>query len=208
MPSSSQSVHRQLAEVFERLSPAKREEVAHRAWRGDILFLPEDVTFGLGQITFPCIGMVAAPGLDPAALPIDDIELVFLINIGGAWTAEVALKTAVPPSAAYIALRKDAAFRSKSALDKYLRKASPGVASELLSRLRQGQIPFLPEKVRFELGRVYLGPNTGWIDAPTVDPGDPSVQEAVLLFVIPTSPGNKLEIVSRTHGGCPAPSSA
>jgi hypothetical protein len=197
MPSNVPATSRPLAEILERLSPRRREEVQHRAGQGDIPFLPEDVTIEHGRLLFPGIGWVDAPGVDPAKLPRDQIETLFILLRGGRYVVEVALKTEVPLTAEHRTLRKDAAFRSKSALQKYLRNASAGAARELLSRLKRGQIPFLPENVRFERDRVFLGQHAGWLPVPGLDPQSAEVQSAWLLFVIPTAQGNMLEICSR-----------
>jgi hypothetical protein len=150
-------------------------------------------------LLFPGVGWVDAPGVDPAKLPLDEIELFFVLARGGGWVVEVALATVMLLTDNEKTLRRDAAFRSKSALAKYLRNASPGIASELLSRLKRGQIPFLPKKVRFEHERIFLGPHAGWVPVPGLDPRSAEVQSAVLLFIIPTSQGSMLEICSRTQ---------
>jgi hypothetical protein len=199
MPSDALSDYRPLAEILERLSPRRREEAQHRVGQGDIPFLPEDVKIEPGRLFFPSIGWVDAPGVDPAKLPLDEIELFFVLMRGGGWVVEVSLATKAPLTDEVKMLRRDAAFRSKSALGKYLRNTSPGIASELLSRLKRGQIPFLPEKVRFEHGRVFLGPHAGWVAVPGLDPRSAEVQSAVLLFINPTSEGNVLEVCSRTQ---------
>jgi hypothetical protein len=85
---------------------------------------------------------VDVPGLDPAQLPIDDIELFFIIVRGGEHTIELALKTVVPLSDDFKKMQERSAFRKKSALQKYLRTATPTVAAEVKSRLSRGQLVF------------------------------------------------------------------
>jgi hypothetical protein len=152
-----------------------------------------------GRAYFPEIGWIAAPGLDPAKLPFDDIELVFVIARGEGLALEVCLRTEAPPTDSYKALRRASAFRTKNQLDKYLRKASPLIAGEVRSRYARGQLAFLPEQVRFERDRIYLNDGEGFVDVPGFDPETVTAESIVLLFIIPTSAGNKLEILSRTQ---------
>jgi hypothetical protein len=190
---------RPVADILERLSPDRQEEVRHRATQGDIPYLPEDVRFDQGRVYFPEIGWVAAPGMDPAKLPIDDIELLFVLARGEGFVVEVCLKTEAPRSDSYKALRRLSAFRTRSQLDKYLRKASPQIAAELLSRTKRGQLAFLPGRVRFVPDGIYLSDPEGFVEAPGLDPRAIAIESIVLLFVIPTVAGNKLEILWRTQ---------
>ncbi|MDB5398641.1 MAG: hypothetical protein QOD93_6437 [Acetobacteraceae bacterium] len=188
---------RPVAEILDRLPASRRDEVQHRAGQGDIPYLPEDVGLDVGRAFFPGVGWVDAPGLDPARLPIDDIELFFIIVRGQGYTLEAALKTAVPLSDDFEAMQKLSAFRKKSALQKYLRKAAPTVAAEVKSRLSRGQLAFLPDQLRFEPGRLHFLPGGGSIAMPGFDPKDMPMQNMVLLFIVPTSEGNKMEIIWR-----------
>jgi hypothetical protein len=190
--------YRPVTEILERLPAARQDEVRHRASQGDIPFLPDDVQLDAGRAFFPGIGWIDAPGLDRASLPIDDVELFFVIARGVGYTLEVVLKSAIPPSDNFKAMQKLSAFRTKSALDKYLRKASPKIAAEVLSRVKRGQLAFLPEKIRLEPGRIHLSRRGGSIEAPGFDPKDFAMQNMVLLFVIPSSDGNMMEILWRT----------
>jgi hypothetical protein len=188
---------RPVAEILERLPAFRRDEVQHRVGRGDIPYLPEDVRLDVGRAFFPGVGWVDAPGLDPARLPIDDVELFFIMLRGEGYTLEVALKTAAPLSDDFKTMQKLSAFRKKSALQKYLRKATPTVAAEVKSRLSRGQLAFLPDQLRFEAGRIHFLPGGGSMAIPGFDPKDVPMQNMVLLFIVPTSEGNKMEIIWR-----------
>jgi hypothetical protein len=69
---------------------------------------------------------------------------------------EVCLKSPPPLPDKYEALRKSSAFSTKNALDKYLRKAPPTIARELISRLKRGQIAFPPDQLKVADDGVYL----------------------------------------------------
>jgi hypothetical protein len=190
---------RPVAEILERLPVSRRDEVQHRAGQGDIPYLPKDVRLDIGRAFFPGVGWVDVPGLDPARLSIDDVELFFILVRGEGYTLEVVPKTATPPSDNFRAMQKLSAFRKKSALQRYLRSATPTVAAELQSRLSRGQLAFLPDQLRFEPGRVHFLPGGGSIAMPGFDPKDVPTQNMVLLFIVPTSEGNKAEIIWRTN---------
>jgi hypothetical protein len=93
-------------------------------------------------------------------------------------------------------MQKLSAFRKKSALQKYLRKATPTVVAEVKSRLSRGQLAFLPDQLMFEPSRIHFLPGGGSIAASGFDPNGLPMQNLVLLFVVPTSEGNKIEIIS------------
>jgi hypothetical protein len=189
--------YRPITDILARLGPDRQEEVRHRAAQGDIPYLPEDVRFDEGRAYFPEIGWLAAPGMDPAKLPIDDIELLFVLARGEGLALEVCPKTESSLSDSYRALRRVSAFHTKNQLDKYLRKASPQIAAEVRSRHARGQLAFLLEGVRLARDRIYLRDGEGFVDVPGFDPQSVAVESVVLLFIIPTSADNKLEILSR-----------
>jgi hypothetical protein len=192
------AVSRSLAEILQKLSPARQEEVNYRIDQGDIPFLPEDVTIERGRLHFPGMGWMPAPDVDPATLPLDDIELFFIIARGDGYVLEVALKTEAVISDSFKRIQKDAAFRTQTALSKYLRRAKPDIARELLSRLKRGQLAFLPENVAFERDKIYLGPNAGWLPLPEgFDPRANPMHSIAMLFVIASAGGEMLEIVWR-----------
>jgi hypothetical protein len=191
------TTRRPIAELLERLSPDLQEEVRLRLLQGDIPYLPEDVLLHHEKGYFPEIGWADLPGYDPAKWPIDEIELLFLLSRGNGYTLEVRLKVAPPVSDSYKTLRKLAAFRTKNQLDRYIRKASPRIVAELRSRLKRGQLAFLPEQIQFEGNGIVLGGR--FIEAPGVSPDNMTADDVVLAFVIPAGTGNMLEIVWRTQ---------
>jgi hypothetical protein len=191
------AVSHSLAEILEKLSPARQEEVNHRVARGDIPFLPEDVTVERGRLHFPDIGWMPAPGADPATLAVDEIEVFFIIARGEGYALEVVLKTEAIISDNFKRIQKDAAFRTQTALSKYLRRTKPEIARELLSRLKRGQLAFLPENVTFEPDRIYLGPNAGWLSLPGFNPQASPMHSIAMLFIIASAGGELLEIVWR-----------
>jgi hypothetical protein len=133
--------------------------------------------------------------LDPAALPIEEIEVLFVLARGAGLTLEMVLRSAAPETDNYKKLRRHSAFRSKTALTKYLRRASPAIAAELLSRLKRGQLAFLPQDVRLEAGRLYLA--GGYLEAPDLQSDD--LETAALVFVTPTMHGNIVEILHKAQ---------
>jgi hypothetical protein len=90
----------------------------------------------------------------------------------GGWMAEVCLKDPRPLPEKYEALRKSSAFITKNAIDKYLREASPTIARELIRRLKEGQIAFLPDQLEVADDGVYLLLKSGAVKIPGLDPRD------------------------------------
>jgi hypothetical protein len=191
--------YRPLPEVLARLSPQLREEVEHRANQGDLPFLPEDVRIGKDQLFFPEVGWVPAPGVDPTTLKSDDIEVLFMVRRGDDWMVEVRPKNPLPLPDRYDALRKSSAFRTRNAVDKYLRKASPTIARELISRLRRGQIAFLPDQLTVAEDGVYLVLKSGSVKAPGLDPQTFNLQNVALAFIIPNPGDDLMEIIWKTQ---------
>jgi hypothetical protein len=107
MPSDARGAYRPLAEILERLSSRRRVEVRHRAGQGDIPYLPEDVKIEPGRLFFPGIGWVDAPGVDPAKLPRDQIEVFFVLTRGERYVVQVGLVTETPPTEEHKTLRRD-----------------------------------------------------------------------------------------------------
>jgi hypothetical protein len=191
--------YRPLSKILVRLSPKLREEVEHRASQGDLPFLPEDVRIGKDRLFFPEVGWVPAPGADPATLKADDIEVLFIIRRGDDWTVEVRLKDGPQGTDKYEALRKSSPFRTRNAVDRYLKNAPPVIARELISRLRRGQIAFLPDQLRVAEDGVYLVLKTGPVKVPGLDPRTFDLQNVALVFIIPNPGDDRMEIVWKTH---------
>jgi hypothetical protein len=114
---------------------------------------------------------------------------------------EVCLKDATPLPDKYEAMRKNSAFRTISAIDKYLKKASPTIARELLSRLMRGQITFLPNQLKVADDGVYLVLQSGSVKIPGLDPRDFALGEVALAFIIPNPGDDMMEIVWKTQRG-------
>jgi hypothetical protein len=202
MPSRSPSpTNRPLSDILARLRPDGREEVEYRAAQGDLPFLPEDVQIGEGQLFFQGVGWVPAPGVDPAKLKTADIEVLFMIRRGSEWMVEIRLKDASPLPDRYDVLRKNSAFRTKSAVEKYLRRASPTVARELISRLMRGQIAFLPNQLRVAGDGVYLILKAGAVKIPGLDPRDFALGQVALVFIVPNPGDDMMEIIWKTQRG-------
>lgn len=191
--------YRPQSEILARLSPKLREEGERRANQGALPFLPEDVQIGMGRLFFPEVGWVPAPGVDPTTLKADDIEILFIVRRGDDWMVEVRPKEPLPVPDRYDALRKSSAFRARNAVDKYLKNASPTIARELISRLRRGQVAFLPDQIRVAEDGVYLVLKTGPTKIPGLDPQTFAVQDVALVFIIPNPGDDRMEIVWKTH---------
>jgi hypothetical protein len=190
--------YRPLEEILARLPRERREDVRYRAGQGEIPVLPEDIRIERNRMFIEGIGWSEVPGLDPANITLENIELLFVIRREGNLMLEVALKEAPPSSDTYEALKKISPFRTKNAIDKYLRKASPAVAREMRSRLKRSHIPFLPDQLKVIKGRVFLPVNEDGIELEGIDPQ--AIQNIVLVFVVSNPAGSDfVEIIWRTN---------
>ena len=185
--------------LLARITPQQREEVRRRMAQGDIPYLPEDVKIEVGRVFFPGIGWNNIPGVDPAKLPLDNIELLFVVRRGEEFGLEVTLKSAPDPTDEQKLLRRASKLRTGAARDKFLRKASPTVAAEVRSRLKRGQLAFLPEQLQVMDGQAYLDVQGKKLPVDNIDPASVIAGQIEVAFLLSGPAGNYLEIVWRTQ---------
>ena len=81
-----------VAIVLSALSPTMRAEAQDRLLQGDIPYLLEHVVIEVDRVFFPGVGWITAPGIDPEELPLDTVEVLFVVFRGDARGMEMRLK--------------------------------------------------------------------------------------------------------------------